>query len=460
MENWNGRRILIVGAARQGLALARFLSGKGAQVVLNDRQADEVLARAKASLADLDITWITGGHPLEALDGVQTLFLSGGIPLDNPLVVEANRLGIPVSNDTQLFLEHVPCPVIGITGSAGKTTTTTLVGRMAKEAVVTPRQAWIGGNIGNPLLPEVGRMSPNDLVIMEVSSFQLEQMTISPAISAVLNITPNHLDRHGTMQAYTEAKSHILTYQSAEDIAILNRDDAGSISLKPLCRGRLYTFGLNQDGTDDPQTFVSNHRIYFTMSGKSILLMDVADIQLRGSHNLMNVLAACAIGMAAGLDPQAIRHGIQDFTGVPHRLQFVREYKGARWYNDSIATAPERAMAGIRAFTEPIIILAGGRDKDLPWEDFARLVHQRVAHIILFGEAAPKIQAAIKKYDVGSNLLSMDVCIGLEEAVNMAAGYARPGFVVLLSPGGTSYDAFVDFEKRGEAFTQWVQQLS
>lgn len=460
MMDLNGKRILIIGAARQGQALARFLASHGAEVTLNDKQTDEQLARAKSSLQDLDIRWISGGHPIAALENMDLVCLSGGVPLTNPLIVEANSRGIAISNDTQIFMEHVPARVIGITGSAGKTTTTTLVGRMAKEAITGEVKAWVGGNIGNPLISDVDRMKKDDLVVMEVSSFQLEQMTISPAIGAVLNITPNHLDRHGTMEAYTAAKARLLAFQSTTDIAILNRDDAGSRGLAPFCKGRIYTFGMDQDGTTNPQTFVSNHRVYFAEHGHATQLLDVADIQLRGEHNLMNVLAACAIACAAGFDTRAIQCGIQDFSGVPHRLQFIRDYQGAKWYNDSIATTPERSMAAIRSFTEPIILLAGGRDKDLFWADFARMVHQRVFHLILFGEAVEKIKTAIDRVSIGSNLVSMDTCDSLHEAVGIAAKYARSGYVVLLSPGGTSFDEFLDFEKRGEAFSQWVQELS
>jgi UDP-N-acetylmuramoylalanine--D-glutamate ligase len=460
MNNWHGLHVLILGAARQGLALARYLSEQGAQVSLNDRQTDEQLERTKSSLANLPITWITGGHPLTALEGIDQVFLSGGVPVENPIVKHALETGIPVSNDTQVFMETVPAPVIGITGSAGKTTTTTLVGRMAKAAAGTTRSAWIGGNIGNPLIADVSRIQASDLVVLEVSSFQLEQMTISPAIGAVLNITPNHLDRHGTMDAYTAAKARILQFQSSNDVAILNRDDAGSFALAPACKGRILSFGMQQAAGLGGQTFISNHRVFYSDQKAAISLLDIADIQLRGNHNLMNVLAACCIAMAAGWDQSAIREGIVDFTGVPHRLQFVRDFRGAKWYNDSIATAPERSMAAIRSFSEPIILLAGGRDKDLPWQDFARLAHERVTHMILFGEAAPKIKTALDSCNVGSNTQTLDVCSGLAQAVEKAAGYARPGYVVLLSPGGTSFDEFLDFEKRGEAFTKWVQLLS
>ncbi len=453
--------MLILGAARQGLALARFLNTNGSQVTLNDKLSDVELAKAKFALEDLDnISWISGGHPLHALDNVDLLCLSGGVPLSNPIVIEGMRREMAISNDTQIFMEEVPCKVIGITGSAGKTTTTTLVGRIAPLDVKFPNNAWVGGNIGNPLITDVRQMKENDIVVMEISSFQLEQMTISPNIASVLNITPNHLDRHGTMAAYTSAKKRILDFQNNTDVAILNRDDKGSISLESAIKGFVSTFGFIETNEEMPQVFVRDHQIFYKNGANVQRLLATTDIALRGEHNLMNVMAACAISCAAGFSVDSIRKGIVGFSGVPHRLQLVREFRGAKWYNDSIATAPERTMADLRSFTEPIILLAGGRDKNLPWDDFAKLAHQKVEHLILFGEAADLINQTISKVESTSMIKTIDIFSKLEEAVHKAANYAKPGYIVLLSPGGTSFDEFIDFEQRGEAFTQWVLQLS
>ena len=252
MTNWNGTHTLILGAARQGIALARWLSRHGSYVTLSDsRHADE-LASARASLSDTNVEWAVGGHPLELLNKADVLCLSGGVPLTLPIVEEAVKRGIPLSNDTQIFMEVAPCKTIGITGSAGKTTTTTLVGEMAKldygsrtadgtnasSAVRGPR-SFVGGNIGDPLINYVDDMTADDIAILEISSFQLEQMTISPNIAAILNITPNHLDRHGTMEAYTNAKARILEFQTEKDIAILNHDDKGAWNLRNKVEGKL-----------------------------------------------------------------------------------------------------------------------------------------------------------------------------------------------------------------------------
>jgi UDP-N-acetylmuramoylalanine--D-glutamate ligase len=352
--------------------------------------------------------------------------------------------------------------VIGITGSAGKTTTTILVGKMALAAVSDTenrsiyRKAWVGGNIGSPLIADVDQMVSTDLAVMELSSFQLEIMRSSPHIAAILNVTPNHLDRHGTMQAYLDAKSQILANQTSSDLAVLGRDDPGAWGLREQAKGKVLSFGLSSLPAGEPGAFLQDGCIHVRNEGVQVSL-PVKHIQLRGEHNLLNVMAACTLAVAAGLGEKAIQDGVSGFSGAPHRLEFVRYWGGADWYNDSIATAPERSMAAIRSFEEPIVLLAGGRDKDLPWQLFAELVSQRVRCLILFGEAAPIIQKALDDFP-GS---SLDVihCAGLKDAVAAAAKEARSGDVVLLSPGGTSFDEFIDFEERGRCFVQWVKDL-
>lgn len=469
--HWTGKRVLIIGAARQGIALARYLAAHGAQAVVNDIRPAPELEAARTSLADVPVEWVLGGHPPALLDGAHLVCPSGGVPLDLPLIAEAVRRGLALSNDSQIFLEACPCRVCGITGSAGKTTTTTLVGRMAQAAIRQPgeptqqRSVFVGGNIGNPLIALVDEMKPDDLAIMELSSFQLELMTRSPQVAAVLNITPNHLDRHPTLEAYTQAKANILRFQEAGDVAVLGREDAGAWSLARLVRGRLITFGRAAAGGRIP---VPGWAADVHLQGEEIVIWDGrhrrgvlprAEVLLRGEHNLLNVLAACAIAYALELPVEAMRAGVQGFRGVPHRLEFVRSVRGADWYNDSIATAPERAMAGMLAFDEPLVLLAGGRDKKLPWDDFARLVCQRVDHLVLFGESAGMIAGVVRKFQEGGRPFTVACCSGLQEAVQAAAQVAREGDVVLLSPGGASFDEFRDFEMRGERFKQWVWEL-
>jgi UDP-N-acetylmuramoylalanine--D-glutamate ligase len=467
MKIWTGKRVLILGTARQGQALARWLARHGARVTLSDKRSEADLEPARQSLAGLPVEWAPGGHPMELLDNCDVLCLSGGVPLTLPIVVEAQKRGISLSNDTQIFMEVAPCKTVGITGSAGKTTTTALLGKMAEASYAEKvGHAYVGGNIGDPLINYVDEMQPDDLAILEISSFQLDQTSISPNIAAILNITPNHLDRHGTMETYTAAKARILDFQSKDDVAILGRDDPGAWGLRDRVKGKLLSFGLSNLSADQSGTYVSDG-LYNLRDGNAYILLPIQNaIHLRGDHNRLNVLAAVTIGHAAGLALDAMLEAIDDFHGVPHRLEFIRELHGVKWYNDSIATAPERTMAAIRSFEEPIVLMLGGKDKDLPWEDLAELVRERVDHVVVFGQAAEKILGALGTlFPQGENgrsekrSYSIQRCEGLQEAVLQAAEVAESGDIVLLSPGGTSFDQFNDFAERGEWFRKWVQEL-
>ena len=460
--NYSGKKVIVIGAARQGLAISRFLSNRGAQVVLTDARPKVDFSSEKASLADLPIEFAFGGHPESLLEGADLICVSGGVPLTIPFLVTAQNQGIKLTNDSQIFLEECPATVIGITGSAGKSTTTALVGLMAQkhfEVKNSNHRAWVGGNIGNPLIDDLDKMDEDDIVVMELSSFQLELMTTSPQVAAVLNITPNHLDRHSSMQAYIEAKSHILCYQHQGDVAILNRDDEGSWNLLDQARTDVISFGLKAPGHRENGTYVDKGQIMLQIGSDRLKMLPVEWINLRGEHNLYNVLAACAIAAGATISLPGIQLAIETFDGVPHRLELVRELNGVRWYNDSIATAPERTIAAINSFEEPIVLLLGGRDKNLPWDKLAQLIRKRVSRVVIFGEAGDLIAEAIGPKKPGQAIRSVVRCATLQEAIKIAHNQAEPGDVVLLSPGCTSYDAFKDFEERGQAFRQWVSEL-
>ena len=467
MNSYFGQRIVILGLARQGVALARYLAQAGARVLVSDQQPAEKLQAALSALSNLPIEYALGGHSANLLDGIDLLCLSGGVDVNSPLAQEALQRGIALSNDSQIFLEQCPPGVVtvGITGSAGKTTTTTLVGRMLTPTPLSiaegngerpaEKRVWVGGNIGNPLIADMPQMCAGDLAVMELSSFQLEIMTHSPQVAAVLNITPNHLDRHGTMDVYAAAKSHILRHQSVSDVAVLSKDDAGARALTPLARGRLAWF--SGAGEVDEGAFLRGEALVWRWAGREQIVGQRSDIRLRGFHNVLNVLAACTISGAAGATVEQMRAGFADFMGVAHRLEFVREVNGARWYNDSIASAPERVIAELKSFEEPIILLLGGRDKKLPWDELAALVKTRVKQTVLFGEAAPLIEKALWAAQIEPARYTS--CTTLAEAVTVAARHARAGDVVLLSPGCTSFDAFKDFAERGEKFKEWVKAL-
>jgi len=455
--DWKGRRVVIVGAGRQGLATAAYLASHGARVALSDARPAEQLAEARQQLSGFALEWSLGGHPGSLLEGAELLILSGGVPRELPLVKEALTCRIPVSNDSQLFLELAPCKVIGITGSAGKTTTTMLVGRMLKAMEGKQiRKAWAGGNIGNPLLSDVDAMTAADLAVVELSSFQLEWMTRAPHLAAILNIAPNHLDRHATMENYVAAKVRILDFQTSQDLAILNYDDAATWALAGHVRGRLWAFSHRPLPEGQLGAYMRGAAIWLRDEAGERELLALSDIELLGEHNRYNVLAACALAAAAGASVEAIQTGARGFRGAPHRLEWVRSLNGVDWYNDSIATAPQRAEAALRAFERPIVLLLGGRDKGLPWEDLAKLAMDRVRHVVCFGEAGDLVAAAFKR--VAPEMQCTRVP-NLAAAVQAAAATAQPGDIVLLSPGGTSFDEFVDFEERGRRFRQMVNEL-
>lgn len=449
MDELSGKHVLILGLARQGKALARFAAEAGAHVTISDLRPPEKLTAVRADLQDLDITYVLGEHPMSLLEKTDVLAISGGVPLDAPLVQAAQARGIRLTNDSQEFMNRAPTAVIGITGSAGKTTTTALTGVMGQ---VAGRRTWVGGNIGRPLIADLHKMRPDDMVVQELSSFQLEIWTQSPHVAAILNITPNHLDRHKTMAAYAEAKANILRYQSPEDIAVLAADDAGAMSLADVVRGRLRTFSLR--GVVEDGAFVRDGVIWL-QNGHETAVCPLTDIQLRGQHNVLNVLAAVTLADSVGIPAEAMRQAIRTFRGVEHRLELVREIRGVRYINDSIATAPERAVAALAAFDEPLVLLAGGRDKDMQWDEWTNQVTQRVKHVVLFGDLAEMLEARLAA--AGCNRMTR--VDGLETAVTTAATIATPGDIVLLSPGGTSFDAFNDFVERGECFRDWVNHL-
>ena len=459
MANWQGKKILVIGAARQGIATTRFLASHGSEVILTDNRSKEHFAELIKEFENMPVHFAFGEHPLNLLENIDYICVSAGVPLDTPLIQQARKMSIPLTNDAQLFLDLVPANVIGITGSAGKTTTTTLIGEIAKSDTAPSKKVWVGGNIGNPLIEMVEKMSSEDWVVMELSSFQLELMHTSPTIAAVLNITPNHLDRHKTMQAYADVKANILRYQDLTDWAILNREEPGSYNLRSLVVGNISTFGFKKPENGITGTFLDNQMMMYFDGNESVPLLPISSVQLHGEHNLMNALAACSAAYTAGFSATAMHAGIKSTKGIPHRLELIRENNGVRWYNDSIATTPERVIAALNTISGSLILLLGGRDKDLPWTDLGALVHQRKPKVILFGEAGPMIQKILFEYDENLPEYPIILVNDLENAVLEASNISERNDSVLLSPGGTSYDAFLDFEERGNLFRQLVEAI-
>ncbi len=454
--------VVILGLARQGVALARFFAERGARVTISDRRSAEMLATEMQALIELPVRYVLGEHPFSLLDDCELFCLSGGVPSDLPIVTEAIRRGIPLSNDAQEFLRRCPAPIAGITGSAGKTTTTTLTGLML---TASGFKTWVGGNIGNPLINEVVQMTPEHRVVMELSSFQLEIMegpgAVSPQVAGVLNVTPNHLDRHKTMEAYCAAKRNLVVHQSAKDVAVLGYDEPNARALAGATTAQVRYFSGQIEPAEG--AFLRGESLVLRRDGREAAVCRREELHLPGFHNVLNVLAAITLADAAGATVEGMRRAIAAFNGVAHRQEEVRRWKGALWINDSMATAPERVLAALAAFDAPLILLSGGRDKDLPWEDFAQRVTERVRVLITFGEAAGLIEGHVarawKQKGEGAQLKEIVAAGTLDNAVAEAARRVQPGDVVLLSPGGTSFDAFRDFAERGERFRTLVEQL-
>ncbi len=475
-------RVLVLGMARQGLATTRFFLAQGAQVTISDQRTAEQLAAVRAELATWAATqraesrlrFALGGHPLELLDAADLVCLSGGVSPGIPIVQAAVARGIPLSNDGQLTLRLCRVPIVGITGSAGKTTTTTLVGLMLE---ASGYRVHVGGNIGVPLLDKLDAIGPGDKVVMELSSFQLELFDRSPAIAAILNITPNHLDRHPSMSHYAAAKANILRCQAAGDTCVLNAEDAytGGWLRSGRCRipagaGQEEVYfplqsmrlGFSLTGELSAGAFLAGDTLIWRPPGQSdVAICRSQAVRLRGRHNLANLLAACCLAGAAGATAAAMAQVAATFGGVEHRLEIVRQRADVLWVNDSIATAPERTVAALRSFTEPVVLLVGGRDKRLPWDECAAVIHERCRHVLLFGEAAGLIGEALARHAAQAGVPPVPVtcCADLPAAVAAAAGISQAGDVVLLAPGGTSFDAYEDFAARGRHFRAVAEAL-
>lgn len=452
-----GKRVTVLGLGIEGVDLVRFLVAHGAEVTASDAKTADRLRTALERLEGLPVRYSLGANRPEDVAGAEYLFVSQSVPLDIPAVQEARRRGIPVSSMTRLFMELCPAPIVGITGSSGKTTTSSLVGAMFAAA---GRPHVVGGNIGVGLLDLLDRVTPEMTVVLELSHTQLQLTDRSPHVACVLNVTPNHLDRF-SWDEYRGLKRNILAYQSTDDVAVLNRDDAESAAMASVAKGAVHWFSVRRDVEGDG-AFVRDGVVTVRRRGVEEPVVPVNAIPLRGEHNVANVVAAAAVGAACGLPADAMERGVRTFQPVPHRLEFVAEIDGVEYYNDSIATTPERTRAGMRSFDEPLVLLLGGREKHLPLDDLVRDALERCHAVILFGEAAPLLEAAFEAgvahvpYEARPAIRRVTT---LEEAVEAARAEAAPGDVVLLSPACTSFDAYENFEQRGDHFRRLVRAM-
>lgn len=447
-----GKRVTVLGLGIEGVDLVRFLAAQGAIVTVSDAKPPEALAARIRELEGLPVRYSLGENRVEDAAEADLLFVSQGVPLTLPAVAAARKRGVPISSMAKLFLELCPGPVIGITGSSGKTTTTALVGAMFARA---GRRHVVGGNIGVGLLGLLDQVTPETWVVLELSHTQLETIERSPRVACVLNVTPNHLDRY-SWEAYVALKLRILQWQKNDDTAVLNLDDEISSSFATETPARVVWFSARRVPNGDA-AYVRDGAVVWRKGNVETKVVALRDIPLRGAHNVPNVLAAVAIAGAVGLPLHAAAEAIQGFQPVPHRLEPVEVIDGVTYVNDSIATTPERAVAGLRSFEERVVLLLGGREKKLPLESLAAEAALRCRGVVCFGEAAGTLERALLAVESAPPVERVET---LDQAVAAARHLAQPGDVVLLSPACTSYDAYDNFEARGEDFRRIVRELA
>ncbi len=456
LDFW-GKRVTVVGLGIEGVDLARFAARRGAYVTVSDTKTAQQLRERIQQVADLPLRLSLGANDPADMVNADVIFVSQGVPLDLLGLVEARRRGIPITSMLQLFLALCPGPVVGITGSSGKTTTTALLGEMFRAEGIP---CFVAGNIGVPLLDHLEEIRPYTWVILEISHTQLQLLERSPHAACVLNVTPNHLDRF-TWDEYRELKRGILRYQGPNDYAVLPLDDGEGRAFADVVRGQRLWFSLADDIPGDG-VFVRDGKAVWRHHSFQQALFSLDSLRLRGRHNRANAVAAAALACACGLPPRAMAAAVATFTGVPHRLEYVASVEGAHYYNDSIATTPERTLAGLRSFEEALVLLLGGRDKHLPLEELAREACRRCRAVILFGEARPKLEEAVAAQAAQLAPEQRPVLLRLStlaQAVEAARALARPGDIVLLSPACTSFDAYNNFEERGQHFRQLVRAM-
>lgn len=463
------RRVAVVGLQRSNAAVVRYLLARRARVEVYDQKPAEALAPYAGALP-AGTPLYAGPDYLEALDrrldGLAAIFVTPGMRKDLPPLARARTLGVPLWTEAAYALAVAPRPVIGITGSAGKTTTTTMVGEVMRR---WRPGSLVGGNIGLPLLDRLQGLAPDAWIVMELSSFQLELAQRPPTIAALLNLRPNHLDVHGSLAAYVEAKRHIYLGQGAGDWCVLGIDDPVVAKMaSEVPAGRLsysgdhpVAVGAGVDGASVVwQPPASSDRGPARPWPHAGPVLPLTTVRLPGGHNRQNVAAAAALCLVAGAPPACVAEVVAGFAGVPHRLERVRDWRGSRWINDSIATTPDRALAALDSLAgERIVLLAGGYDKGLPFTEFGQVAARSVERVLLFGATAPAIARAIAAGSASDWPTPVEIVPDLAAAVAIAAADARPGQVVLLSPACASYDQFRDFEERGECFRALVAAL-
>ncbi len=445
------KKVLLVGIARSGVATAKFLVEKGAGVVLTDRKPAAELTAALAEVPVDSRQVVAGGYPEYKAGDFDFLVVSPGVPLTVPPVRRAFELGVPVYSELELAYRFAASPIVAVTGTNGKTTTTTLLGGIFKRA---GKRVCVGGNIGLPLVLEVEKYGPEDIIVAEVSSFQLECVDrFKPRVSLILNFTPDHLDRHGTMAAYLAAKARIFANQEAGDFTVLNYDDPEVAGLGAKTRARVIFFSRRHKLKEG--VFVEDGQITVSLGDLTARVCPVREVLIKGAHNLENALAAAGAATVMGVAAGIVGEELRSFRGVAHRLEPVAEINGVQFINDSKGTNPDATIRALEAYDQPVILLAGGRNKGSDFAELASRIKARVRSLVIFGECRDEIRQAVEK----AGFHETREAASLEEAVKIAAGAARPGEIVLLSPACASWDMFKNFEERGERFKEIVFSL-
>jgi UDP-N-acetylmuramoylalanine--D-glutamate ligase len=443
------KRVLVVGLARTGVATALFCAARGAAVTATDSRSEaEIGDETAAKLRAANVTLELGGHQEQTFLRQDLIIPSPGVPADAPLLQAARAKGVTIWSEIELAYRFRQGKLIGITGSNGKTTTTSLVEYILRTSSFP---TILAGNIGTPLISCVERMTPDTVTVVELSSFQLELIQkFRTDVSVFLNLTPDHLDRHHSMELYSKAKARIFESQREEDFAILNADDLGTTPLAPT-RPHVYWFSRKQRAAQG--AFLHGDDIVFRNEGREEVVLKRQEVPLPGTHNLENVLAAIAAARLAGASAKAIAEGVRSFAGVEHRLEFVREINGVRYYNDSKATNVDATLKALDAFPGRILVILGGKDKGSDYTVLQTPLRERAILALLIGAAADKIESQI------SGSVAIERAGALDHAVEIASQAARAGDIVLLSPACASFDQFQNYEHRGRVFKALVHEL-
>jgi UDP-N-acetylmuramoylalanine--D-glutamate ligase len=445
-----GKRVLVVGLGKSGVACALFLESRGARVTVSDAKSEEQLRNEIPALLDRGIIVETGKHGERTFRDQDMIVVSPGVPWEVLPLKNARKMGVPVIGEIELAAQSLAGKIVAITGSNGKTTTTTLAGEIIAAG---GSMTLVGGNIGTPAITFVDQSSAATWVVLEISSFQLESIqTFRPQIAVVLNVTPDHLDRHGNMENYIAAKARIFENQTSEDFAVLNADNDPTVAMAKGIKPKVYWFSRRHEV--ERGAFVRKGQIVFRDGKGEREIMDVADVTLKGAHNVENVLAGVTIGMLAGVDPAKIATAVRDFRAVEHRLEFVTTINGAQYYNDSKATNVDATIKALESFPDRIHLILGGKDKGSDYTVLRELLRERVKRVYTIGAAAGKIEEQI------GDAAPITACSTLENAVRKAAHFAQAGDVVLLAPACASFDQFNSYEHRGQVFKQVVQELA